>query len=411
MTRGALITSLCVAAGWSLAVGPAGQNREEITWKHLSSDKGDLAAPNPGDQQSSACVFDVDADGVNDFIIAERTKAPSVVWYRRRPDGWSRYVLDDKALTIEAGSAYHDIDGDGDLDVVFGGDYQSNKVWWCENPRPNYELRTPWKRYEIKNFGAKKHHDQIFGDFDGDGKEELVFWNQGGRKLYIAEIPENPKETKDWRCTEIYCYSGDSQMEQRGEYPWWKAANEHEGLAKADIDGDGKLDIIGGGRWFRHDVGTDYSVHIIDASYAFSRTAVGQLIKGGRPEVLLVVGDGLGPMMMYEWQKGTWVGRELLGKVQDGHSLEILDFDGDGRLDIFCAEMRLGNNPDAKTWILLGDGEGNFKEVVVASGYGLHESKIADLDGDGDFDILGKPYNWQAPRLDIWLNQGIMQGE
>jgi hypothetical protein len=216
---------------------------------------------------------------------------------------------------------------------------------------------------------------------------------------------------KGWHCTEIYCYSGDSQMEQRGEYPWWKAANEHEGLAKTDIDGDGKLDIVGGGHWFRHEGGTDYSVHIIDASYAFSRAAAGQLIKGGRPEVVLVVGDGLGPMMMYEWQKGTWVGCKLIDKVQDGHSLEILDFDGDGRLDIFCAEMRLGNNPDARIWILLGDGKGSFKEVVVASGYGLHESKIADLDGDGDFDILGKPYNWQAPRLDIWLNEGVMQGE
>jgi hypothetical protein len=35
-----------------------------------------------------------------------------------------------------------------------------------------------------------------------------------------------------------------------------------------------------------------------------------------------------------------------------------------------------------------------------------HESKIADLDGDGDYDILDKPYGWQTPRLDIWLNEG-----
>ena len=49
---------------------------------------------------------------------------------------------------------------------------------------------------------------------------------------------------------------------------------------------------------------------------------------------------------------------------------------------------------------------GNFKETTVIEGYGNHESKIADLDGDGDYDILGKPYNWEAPRIDIWINEG-----
>ena len=44
-------------------------------------------------------------------------------------------------------------------------------------------------------------------------------------------------------------------MEQLGQerYPAWKGVNEHEGLAKADIDGDGVFDIIGGGRWFKYD--------------------------------------------------------------------------------------------------------------------------------------------------------------
>jgi hypothetical protein len=35
----------------------------------------------------------------------------------------------------------------------------------------------------------------------------------------------------------------------------------------------------------------------------------------------------------------------------------------------------------------------------------VHEGRIVDLDGDGDLDILGKPYTWQAPRLDIWINK------
>jgi hypothetical protein len=39
-------------------------------------------------------------------------------------------------------------------------------------------------------------------------------------------------------------------------------------------------------------------------------------------------------------------------------------------------------------------------------GHGWHEARVADLDGDGDLDILNKPYNWQTPRVDVWLNNG-----
>jgi hypothetical protein len=35
-----------------------------------------------------------------------------------------------------------------------------------------------------------------------------------------------------------------------------------------------------------------------------------------------------------------------------------------------------------------------------------HSLQIADLDGDGRLDILGKPYIWDTPRLEIWLNKG-----
>jgi hypothetical protein len=42
----------------------------------------------------------------------------------------------------------------------------------------------------------------------------------------------------------------------------------------------------------------------------------------------------------------------------------------------------------------------------VATGLDNHEAKVADLDGNGTLDILTKPYNYQAPRLDIFLNVG-----
>lgn len=379
----------------------------QIRWEHLSSKRGDLEVPNPGKEQTSSVVTDVDGDGINDFFITERTEGPAVTWYRRGSGGWTKYIVEADPLHIEAGSTAWDIDEDGDLDFVAGGDWKQNQIWWWENPAPEFDRRVPWKRHTIKDYGKPKHHDQVFGDADGDSRAELVFWNQEDHRLYLAEIPANPREAGVWESHVIYQWSSDGEMLQRGSYPDFKAINEHEGLAIIDLDGDGKQDIVGGGRWFKHLDGHQFRVHEIDASYAFSRCAVGQLISGGRPEVILVVGDGWAPMMMYEWRDGVWVPRVLLEQVDNGHSIEILDFNGDGHLDIWNAEMRLGGeNPDARNRLLIGDGKGGFEEILISEGIGYHESKIADLDGDGDYDILGKPYGWDVPRLDIWLQNG-----
>ncbi|RPH91909.1 MAG: hypothetical protein EHM72_18235, partial [Calditrichaeota bacterium] len=388
-----------------------------IQWTHLTSKNGDLDTPNQGKEQTSSLVLDIDQDGLNDFVISERSAAPAVTWFQRQENGWKKFIVEDEPLHIEAGSDYHDIDGDGDLDILMGGDWQNNEIWWWENPYPDYDPQTGWNRYLVKNWGGNKHHDQLFGDFDGDFNMELAYWCQDDGDLYIADIPADPKTTQPWPAHFIYHFNKDSEMEQRGSYPDFKGNNEHEGMAQADIDGDGKMDLIAGGRWFRHLEGFQYAENIIDAGYTFSRAAAGQLVEGGRPEVILVVGDGLAPMIMYEWQErgqdqwkkgtGTWKAKVLLEKVDNGHSLQLLDFNGDGHLDIWNAEMRLfGGNPDACNRVLLGDGVGNFKELIISTGIANHESKIADLDGDGDFDILGKPYDWDAPRLDIWLQNG-----
>jgi len=388
---------------------PLKENKLAASWTNLSTYRGDLPVPGSSKQQTASLVLDVDRDGVNDFVIGCRTAPPSLVWYKRGVAGWTRLVIDTTTLAIEAGGACYDLDSDGDLDIVMGGDYSSSKVWWWENPYPHYDPLVPWVRREIKSGGETKHHDQIFGDFDGDGDAELVFWNQGARKLFLADIPSNPKLDEPWKLTPIYQYEERVDDRSSSRADSWKAGNEHEGLAAADIDSDGKVDIVGGGRWYKHVTGKTFKVEEIDPLQTFSRVAAGQIKKGGRPEVVMVIGDGVGPIKWYEWKDSKWIGHDLLGyDVDHGHTLQVADLDSDGNIDIFCAEMRLnGANPDAKMWAFLGDGNGKFRTRVIAEGYDSHESRAADLDGDGDVDILGKPYNWETPRLDLWLNDGV----
>src|SRR4030043_2439461 len=72
---------------------PVKKESSPFSWQHLSSKNGDIAVPNPGNQQTASAVFDVDLDGYNDFIITERTAAPSVVWYQYNAKGWQRFII------------------------------------------------------------------------------------------------------------------------------------------------------------------------------------------------------------------------------------------------------------------------------------------------------------------------------
>ena len=377
----------------------------QLKWEHLSTKNGDLEAPNAGKQQTSSAVADFDNDGINDFCISERTAAPGLVWYRRLESGWKKYVVEDSICFIEAGTTAFDVDNDGDMDIIAGGESKTNNVWWWKNPYPDLD-KPSWDRYLIRNTGGNKVHDQMTGDFDGDFKADLVFWAQGDQTLYFTRIPANPEILSEWKLIPVYKYYTDSQMEQHGTYPAFKRTNEHEGLAKADIDGDGIQDIIGGAMWFKYLGNDKFSFNTIDGGYTFSRCAAGQLISGGRPEVVLVVGDGWAPMYLYEYQKNTWVKKEIVPKVSNGHSLSLIDFNGDGNLDIWNAEMTLLGNTGAINHILLGDGKGNFTDEVISKGIDLHEAEITDLDGDGDYDILAKPYDGDVPGMNIFLQNG-----
>ena len=384
----------------------------DITWTDLSSRNGDLPVPGESTQQTGNLVADLDRDGVKDFVISFRAKAPALVWYRRTAKGWDRYVLEPEFLTVEAGGAAYDIDGDGDLDIVFGGDWQSDEVWWWENPYPKFDPGVSWKRHVIKHGGKTQHHDQVFGDFKNTGKAQLVFWNQGAKSLFIADLPADPRNAGPWPFAAVYSGEAGERGDQGGAFKY------PEGAAAADIDRDGVVDLLAGNCWFKY-LG-DGKFRPVKVGTIGGRICAGKFIESSKyPQIVIAPGDGSGPLRWYECtgdplKEGAWAGHDLLPRdMIHGHTLDVGDVDNDGHLDIFAAEMAKWSekrpdpdNPKAEAWIFYGDGKGNFRRTVLATGHGFHEGKLADLDGDGDLDILNKPYNWDTPRVDVWLNNG-----
>jgi hypothetical protein len=380
-----------------------------LKWTHLSSAHNDLPKPGVSTEQTGAIVADLDKSGVNGFVLSFRQKPPALVWYRYAKDRgtWDRYVIDKDYLTVEAGGAVCDVDGDGYPDLVFGADWQGGDVWWWRNPGPPYKPDQSWERHLIKHGGAHQHHDQIFGDFKGTGTPQLAFWNQKAQALMLADIPADPRHAESWPTATIFKGSA-------GEGHGWYA----EGIAAIDVDGDGKIDLLAGNYWFKHVEGNTFKpIQLADFG---GRIAAAHLIKGSKvPQVVINSGDGIGPLKWYECHgdpqvSSNWIGHDLLpGRaVVHGHSLQIADVDGDGNLDIFAAEMAKWtekrhdpDNPGATAWIFFGDGQGHFRTTEFAKGIGFHEARVADLNGDGRMDVLDKPYNWEVPRVDVWLQQ------
>jgi hypothetical protein len=139
-----------------LILAPALANEGEVSWERLSSARGDLPEPGTSREQTGDMVARLDPDSpATDFVISFRV-GPALVWYRRNPKGWDRYIVEKEFLPIEAGCTTFDVDGDGDLDIICGNDSQGDKLWWWKNPYPNFDPNVSWKRNIIKDSGANQ---------------------------------------------------------------------------------------------------------------------------------------------------------------------------------------------------------------------------------------------------------------
>jgi hypothetical protein len=335
----------------------------------------------PGSEHDITLIGDLNGDGRNEIIIGGKQGPPNLFWYEN--PSWRRHEMAD-APNLEAGGVLFDVNGDGRLDVIAGQQAGFAELYWFENPP---DPTQPWPMHLIEN-RFDKYHDQAIGDVDGDGEPELVFLSQRAGVLAYYDIPADP-HVEPWPAECFHVIA-----ENTGD--------ELEGLRVVDIDSSGEPVVLAGPNIYRR-AGDTWEVQSFAPGFVMTRTAVGDLAAAGRLDIVLCEGESH-PGRLAICSPPDYAPRVLRDDLFHPHSLELADFTGDGRLDIFVAEMGLGRNPEPKMLLFVNQGTGAFEPVLIEHGIPTHEAKVADLDGDGRPDIIGKPYSPER-HIDVWFNE------
>ncbi|MHC4714346.1 MAG: FG-GAP repeat domain-containing protein, partial [Planctomycetota bacterium] len=329
----------------------------------------------PGSRNDICVVGDIDGDGLEDFIIGGYDGSDNIVWYRA-PD-WQRFTLGEAKL--EAGGVLLDVTGNGKADLVVGGPWDGNEMYWFE--RPDDPTGRWTKRLLEDEFF--KYHDQAVGDIDGDGKPELVFLSQKAKVVAYYDIPDDPRR-EPWprECRHII-HEGD----------------EIEGLAVADVDGDGELEIVAGGNVFKLVDGKWARKHFSD--YRLPVVAVGDITGNGLLDI--VMSEGENDQGRLAWFEAPDYKEHLIADdLWHPHSLAVADFDGDGRMDIMTGEMQLTKPDNFRMMIFLNTGAG-FEPTVIDNENPTHHARVIQVKGRPLPSLVGKSFE-PRDQVDLWEN-------
>ncbi len=330
-------------------------------------------------ERTLCVVGDVSGNGVPDIVIAARNPRQELYWLGRNAAGiWEQHFMDQDCERLDAGGFLADINGNGRLDFVAGGDGTCNGIFWWANPD---DATQPWRRTTIFRMPANQGHDQFVADLDGDGRQEVYFWNQHSETLYYAPIPDDPYQSP-WPTVQPIA-----------------TGMREEGMAVADVDGDGKPELIAGQAWYRppQTPGGDWERYPYIEGYISTRVLAADFSGNGQVEIIVAEGDAtiykprLGLSKFARVARCTpgadvtalWNVEVMHDQLLDPHSLAAADFTGNGHLDLFVGELGdpKGQDDHPPVQRVYHNDGGNLVEQIIETGLGTHESKAITLDG------------------------------
>lgn len=353
------------------------------------------------------CFADLDADGVADVLVAEATATGRQLRSLRRTLGGTYVTVGTAPLDwpVDLGAPIPaDLDDDGDLDVVCGG-----QLCFLNDGALGF---TPLQRHPVPR--SDPGHTVAVGDIDGDGFPDavvgnLILRNRGdGSFSAIGSLPP----TAAGRELADLDLDGDLDLVwTRGENNSGQAicgimANQGgvlvPGPAMAnsllegevfvgDFDADGLPDLVSGARRLLRNLGGLVFTPVLSLSPSYNVVAADDLDQDGDADLVV---NFIGGAILRN--AGAWVfGFEAVDLVEF-HGASAADIDGDGDRDLVVSKANypFGSNLQ----ILYRDPTGwSAGPLLFDGGRPAADLIVVDVDEDDDLDVVARS---------LWINQG-----